>query len=229
MTCTLAPVRGKPHPSQDLIQLFRLTDIATEVRRFDPVTGEKINKLRKSYVGKIKSLKVSGKNEAPSYPGMWLPNLMIVPDDDWTNTVVRGKMPEDVTKTPDWSSKLKKALEMAKGPLPSQLSQELATFTDLGAAPAGKLMKPPNGRDALKRPALGVHARTTPVLPAKVLRRPERSGAKRSYDDTSFAGYGEGFVDEDDGNSTDSRLDHKKKRQRTVGSDQTLPVCASTN
>lgn len=180
-------------------------------------------------MGKIKSLKVSGKNEAPSYPGMWLPNLMIVPDDDWTNTVVRGKMPEDVTKTPDWSSKLKKALEMAKGPLPSQLSQELATFTDLGAAPAGKLMKPPNGRDALKRPALGVHARTTPVLPAKVLRRPERSGAKRSYDDTSFAGYGEGFVDEDDGNSTDSRLDHKKKRQRTVGSDQTLPVCASTN
>jgi hypothetical protein len=192
-----------------------LTEIANSVRRNDPVTGQKINKLRSSYKGKLKELKVAGKNEAPSHPGLWVPNMMIVPEDDWVSTFVRGKMPDTVTAASDWSSKLKRALEMAPGKLPPQLEARYSNFTNLEDPVAAK-MRPPTALDPAKKAALAVHAHTTPPSPAKGGHRPARSSAKRSYDDSSFAGYGDGFVDDEDGTDIDGRLGHKKKKLRKV-------------
>ncbi|KAL9033478.1 MAG: hypothetical protein Q9214_007498, partial [Letrouitia sp. 1 TL-2023] len=46
------------------MSLFNLQSLASSVARTDPVTGEKINKMRKSYEGKVKALGLAGRNRA---------------------------------------------------------------------------------------------------------------------------------------------------------------------
>jgi hypothetical protein len=170
----------------------------------------------------MKEMGINGKNEAPENPGMWVPNMMMVPEDDWVSTIVRGKMPDTVTAAPDWSAKLKRALEMAPGKLPPDREAFYRNFVNLEDAGATKPTKAPNGIDLARKTVIGVHAHTTPPSPAKGVRRPERAGAKRSYGDHTFAGYAEGFVDDEDGAETDGPLGHKKKKQRRVSSTVTM-------
>ena len=75
--------RSRPHPTQDLFQLYGLEPLANSVRRKDPVTGEKINKLRKSYESKIKEF--AGKNKPVVNEGEFF-HLLNWPDEEWANT-----------------------------------------------------------------------------------------------------------------------------------------------
>ena len=61
MPAAIAPAR--PHPSQNLIDLYSLQGVQASVTRHD-AAGNKINKLRKSYEGKVKQLGLSGRSKA---------------------------------------------------------------------------------------------------------------------------------------------------------------------
>ena len=105
------------------MSLYQLNDIAKSVRRVDPTTGEKINKIRKSYEGKVKSLGVAGRNKAVSPPGQWLPHLIVVPEEDYRATRVIGKEIEKGLSE-DFLTKLTRAVQMAPGKLPDRESDK---------------------------------------------------------------------------------------------------------
>ncbi len=65
----------KPSPSQDLISLYGLRDLANSVARIDASTGKK-RKLRKSYKGHIQDL--PGKSDIPTEP--YLQSLLNAPE-----------------------------------------------------------------------------------------------------------------------------------------------------
>jgi hypothetical protein len=239
-----APVRSNPHASQDLIQLFRLTDIADSVRRVDPRTGEKINKIRKSYEGKAKDLRLAGRNKAVSAPGQWIPNLLMVPDDDYHATRVLGK---EMEKGLDdaFAAKLARAMSLVPGKLPDREAEQwrhiLATDDPVPRPPPKPALAAPSvvptaiaeqkqqaaakvaamaGASAATAAASSAAAATAAA--ATKAMRPERHGTKRSYSDASFVGYGEGF--EDDETDSDGRsLASVRRKRRKVRCYHSLP------
>ena len=205
--------RSRPHPSQNLIELYGLNSLASSVARTD-ANGEKINKIRKSYEGHIKALQIAGRPKAVKMEGAFM-SYMMVPDEDYQNARVTGK---DLMNglPPDLLGSLDQALSMAPGPLPAAETQHfrayLATDDSAKAKPGAEL-------PAKKAPQPGVIARTSAApSPAMKPSRPERQGAKRRYNDSSFMGYSEGFVD-DEGASTageDDRNGSRKKRKKEI-------------
>jgi hypothetical protein len=177
------------------------------VARTDPITGEKINKLRKSYEGHIKALHIAGKPKAVKmegpkglmYPLGW-------PDEEYQIQRVNGKEfhtaidMETKQPTAAFDALMSSAFgRMAPGPLPPADAARFRAYLATDEASKAKA-----ATEAVQhRGVQSASAAPTPVNPAVGPRasRPERSGAKRSYTDVSFQGYGEGFADEgeDDG------------------------------
>ncbi|KAJ4367491.1 hypothetical protein N0V83_007074 [Neocucurbitaria cava] len=190
---------SRPHGSQNLFKLYSLESLASSVARNDPVTGEKINKLRKSYEGHIKHLQIAGKPKATKMDRVFLDPLFI-PADDWHVLKVQGKEidkalnPEQTALAPDFGRILDGAFAgMAPGALP--------------AADAAKYRAYIGTDDAVKpKPQDAPTQRTTPFAssaptPSNLTAhrgpsRPERAGSKRHYTDAAFQGYGEGYGDE---------------------------------
>lgn len=217
--CSLtAPIVTGPDPSVDLVSLYGLGPVAHSVARIDPVTGEKINRLRKSYEGKLKGLGLAGRNKSIKQeigqPGS-LRHLTLWPEEEWQNQKVYGK-PIQVS---DMDSALQdlqaKAMQMEPGPVRNNDFWEDILGHEKPAkhpAPgeAGKKALPatsgrPNGNSYTASPQ------------AQEAERPRASrGRKRHYDDNSFAGYGEGFVDDDDdpGFYSNGEGTGKKKRKK---------------
>lgn len=190
--------------------------------RQDPVTGEKINKLRKSYEGHIKALQIAGKPKAIKMEGRFT-NLLNYPDQDYHATYIAGKdirsalAPDQNALTPDLSNLLNGALGgMAPGPLPPQESAKyrayLATDDPTKAKPV---------ESATQRAAPSASATPNPYAAsaASRLNRPERSGAKRQYTDASFHGYGEGY--DDFGESTGGEDNGNMKRRKLANFERT--------
>ena len=71
----------------DLIQLYDLTKLQASVARRDPVTGEKINPLRKHYANKVKALGLEGKDRPMKKPG----ELFGLVDPGWDEKVADGR------------------------------------------------------------------------------------------------------------------------------------------
>lgn len=219
---------SRPHPSQDLIALYGLNSIAASVARKDPVTGQKINKIRRSYDGKIKQLGIAGKNKSVKKVGE-LAAIMDFPDEEWQNQKVFGKgisrgLPDAI------QAKLERALKMVPAKLPNGLQEKWEDFVNLDDSAKPK----PTPSVAPKKPSLSTSTRPGAMpdsqrpsngpSPTAESARPRRSGKKRRYDDDSFEGYGEGFVDDVDrsGYSTplveeESRGLAAKKKRRRVG------------
>ena len=86
-TLRTAVTYSQPHPSQNLLELYSLREIQASVARKDAITGEKINKLRKSYEGKVKELGLEGRNKA-NRNKRELENLM---DPEWDYTIPDGR------------------------------------------------------------------------------------------------------------------------------------------
>lgn len=208
-----------PDPSLDLISLYGLGSVAQSVARMDPITGEKINRLRKSYEGKLKGLGLAGRNkpvkQEPGAPGN-LRHLTMWPEEEWQNQKVVGKQ----IKVSEIDTALQgiqsRAMQLEPGMVPNNefwediLGHEKPTKNQ-GSGDTGKksAAPTPGGRSALPV--------NTPTAGMQESERPRASrGRKRHYDDNSFVGYGEGYADDDDdtGFYSNGEGTGKKKRKK---------------
>lgn len=189
--------------------------MAASVARKDPKTGEKINKLRKSYEGKVKDFGLAGKNKAVSAPNEFT-GLIAFPDEEWHNQRLMGKELEKGFSQ-EILSKLEAATTLAPGKLAVDEHERWRNILAIEDAPRIAVQQAPASKTVLKSTQL--------ASPANALRpdipRPKRKGTKRRYDEDSFEGYGEGFADDtgtgvsDDGDD-DHGVSSTKRRKRKV-------------
>ncbi|KAH0553482.1 hypothetical protein GP486_006446 [Trichoglossum hirsutum] len=233
LLCKIPHPVSKPHPTQDLLSLYSLQPLAASVARHDPVTGEK-RKLRKSYKGKIQAFDLAGRNESVKQPEGQPGGLLEMldwPDEEWHNQKVTGREIEKGFNEVVLA-KLNKALKMEPGPLPDFDESILGLDLEPPLAPVGisSLKRPlQQASNNFRQPVAVAHtngATPRPVeSPSSDPARPKRTGKKRRYDDRSFEGYGEGFVDDDaemgtggysTGEGEDGRRSGKKRRKKTL-------------
>ncbi|TLD34606.1 Rox3-domain-containing protein [Venturia nashicola] len=215
-----------PLTSQNLISLYDLNNLMNSVRRTDPVTGEKINKLRKSYEGKVKTLHLSGinkpSNDAAEFTNPGGKPLSEVPEgtkgfldfepDEWLHEKLQGRPIQAPTE--DFQAKLERALQMRPGGILD------ANKWDKIIGPAESKTKSSfdPARVAVPQSSTG---RNSPLLKASNSVRPERAGAKRRYTDHTFTGYGEGLSDDvgDSAHEEERKSAHinKKRRKDNIG------------
>ncbi|KAK6005220.1 hypothetical protein QM012_007999 [Aureobasidium pullulans] len=211
---------SRPHPNEDLIHLYGLQSIANSVRRTDPVTGEKINKLRKSYEGKVKNFGLSGKNKPTDIEGE-LGGFMQWDEGSWYDQRIHGRE-LDKADSSSLMANLGRALTMNPGTLPADEHNKWKAI--LGLDDGNKTPSQPGNKIAghpqmLKAQASSMRA-SAPASPRASNPngiRPDRSNKKRRYDESSYTGYNEGYQD-DDGYSTggldDKRNSATKKRRK---------------
>lgn len=204
---------SRPHASQDLISLYGLNGIASSVARFDPVTGEKINRLRQSYEGKIKDL--PGRNKKVSKEDeLW--DLLRYPDEEWQIQKVAGHdvidgIPEEFNEL------IARATNMEAGRLPDAEHEHWKNVIALDET-AAKDNQPrgPSQKESLSQPQ-----GPSPPAPGPDSTRSMRKGTKRRYDDSAFEGYPDTehlddapqSPDETDG---DGSIRRKKRRVRGI-------------
>ncbi len=191
--------RSQPNPSQNLLALYGLSPLVATVARNDPLTGEKINKLRKSYEGKIKDFALAGRNkpfkvDIPDGGKGKLRGMMEdIPEEQW-QAENRSKK---IEISSDFRETLRKATEMRPGTTRKSedwdeaLGHEKPRVAAVQQAPVAKNQPttvPPRLPNGTVRP----HTSAAPDVA-----RPRRATKKRSYADDSFEGYGEGFVDDE--------------------------------
>lgn len=196
--------------------------------RTDPVTHEKINKLRKSYEGQIKNFALAGRNKAvkDEIPeGQWssLNMMMLEPEESWYASKVMGKK---IEVTPELEARLQKAMFLQPGRTKDHehwedlLGHEKPRSVQV-QDPAGKRAVP----GAIQRPQVNGNGGRTLSHAAGEAIRPRRTGKKRSYADNSFEGYGDGFVDDEAvdidqsflSNSEDGSHGPGRKKRKKVG------------
>ncbi|KAL8633527.1 hypothetical protein Q9189_000680 [Teloschistes chrysophthalmus] len=194
-----------PHLQQDLLTLFGLQTLAATVARTDPTTGEKINKMRKSYEGQVKRLGLAGRNRAVKHnneKSMGLLQITQLPEEEWHIQRVRGR---DIRNGLPEATSQKLALAMQMESVSAKKTDEYDWDDLLGIE---KVKPLPNIEDRSKkhmRPDIGSKAngqtngvRTAPSKgPVTEANRPKRAGKKRRYNDSSFEGYDEGFLDDE--------------------------------
>ncbi len=198
--CWVVHQVSEPHASQNLFELYGLNSLARSVARTDPITGEKINKLRKSYEGHIKALQIAGKPKAMKMEGV-LVRLMGMPEPEYQALAVAGKEmhlalnPEETGLASSFDSLVSSALEeMGPGPLPSGETNKFRAY--LGTEEVVKAKTGLEGPPHKVLPPTSATQNAPATSAAQRLLRPERSGSKRQYTDHSFPGYGEGFTDD---------------------------------
>jgi len=218
LLCNSSYPTSGPDPTEDLIAVYGLGELAKSVARTDPVTGEKINRLRKSYEGKLKDFNLAGKNKPykveDDAPGS-LTELMMIPEEQWQNQA-HGK--DAGFRSGESHAKFERAMNMDRGvvskndywedvlghekPKPAAVAFEAARKGVLG------------GGDRQIGLGNGVSG-----YPSSEASRPRRANRKRRYDDESFEGYGEGYVDDEavaEGtySDEDGRPSGKKRRKK---------------
>jgi hypothetical protein len=143
--------------------------------------------------------------------------MMIAPDEEWDAQNTRGKeigkgLPENVLAS------MGKAFTMARGSIPKASFNAAVLNLPLDpAAPTepSKAMQNGNRTPIPQNPSIARAAKSDPL-------RPKRNVKKRTYGDSSFEGYGEGYVDDDaqeTGYSTGEGDDRggSRKRPKKVG------------
>ena len=183
--------------THNLISLFGLQPLAATVARTDPVTGEKINKMRKSYEGQLKTLGLAGRNRSVKHEEgklMGLREMTLWPEEEWQNQKVGGK---DVHKglPSGIMAKLDKAMHMQPGPLPNNHEWENLLGND-----TPKPVEPTKTSKIPIKPLIKANGQVNGNSANAETVRPQRTNKKRSYGDASFegyAGYAEGIEDDD--------------------------------
>jgi len=220
------------HCGIDVLSLYGLDDVVNSLRRTDPTTGEKTNILRKSYVKQIKDLPGTFKMkplEKPT-PGE-LFGILNYPDEEWQIQKVMGK--ELVKRNhlgnpipghdPAASllAKLSNAVKMTPGQLPPAEHAKWATILDMGnkeVKPAVPVAAAPvnRGPTAAARTAHYSSSAPTSPLPGHAGIRARRQGTKRRYDDDSFEGYGEDYVDDHADTASNGGVEDTRSLNGTV-------------
>lgn len=177
LNCFAAFASLQPDLSKNLIEVYSLQALQASVARRDPVTGEKINKLRKSYETKSRNLGVEGRNKATAQEG----HLQGFVDPLWDAEVSGGMTMWDqkmenvhMDKTDELLASLDNALKLKPGRLPRAEYNEWRQQLGLD--------------DAITRPPIKDHVpEAPPISPSGT--RPDRAGKKRRYDESSYEGY----------------------------------------
>ena len=183
--------------TQNLIPLFGLQPLAATVARTDPVTGEKINKMRKSYEGQLKTLGLAGRNRSVKHEDgkvMGLREMTLWPEEEWQSQKVGGK---DIHKglSSGILAKLDKAMQMQPGLLPNNNDWENLLGND-----NPKLVEPTKALKIPNKPLAKTNSQVNGGTANAETVRPQRTNKKRSYGDASFegyTGYAEGIEDDD--------------------------------
>ncbi|KIW27160.1 uncharacterized protein PV07_06926 [Cladophialophora immunda] len=213
LLCTSKVERQKPNPQQHLLALYGLGPLLHSVARTDPRTGEKINKLRKSYEGQIKGFALAGRNKPvkgernveEDEPGP-LRRMAgsspwgLQPDEQWN--AEHTKEPPQVTI--DFTAELKMAMQMQPGTVRNN-----AHWEDVLGFDKPKPNVAPEQQPTPRPMANGVVR--PPQQPSAEAKRQTR-GKKRSYGDDSFVGYGEGYSDPEDGDGDEYGSQRKRKK-----------------
>lgn len=204
-----------PPLSQDLFERYNLTEIAKTVARTKD-DGSKGVKLRKTYKNHIKDHGLIGSFDAVKREingPETLFAMMCKPDEQWNGEYVLGKEIEKGIETflPGGG----KAFAMARGPIPPKL---------WSSAVLGEVAAPPVQAETPKPVQNGVRpsypqqmARPVKGTSKGEIRRPARNVKKRTYGDSSYEGYGEGYVDDetqDTGYSTGGDGDDRGNKKR---------------
>ncbi|KAI1617652.1 Rox3 mediator complex subunit-domain-containing protein [Exophiala viscosa] len=211
----------RPSPQQHLLALYGLGPLLRSVARNDPKTGEKINKLRKSYEGQIKSFGLAGRNKPvkgernadEDQPGQ-IRRIVgslpwgLQPDEQWSAEHGGSK----IEATPDFKAKLREAMHMRPGTVRNNAHWEDVLGFDkkptvLPPQPVVNQLPVPRVPNGIPR-QLG--------QPSAEAKRQTR-GKKRSYGDDSFVGYGEGYSDPEGGDDTDEYGGQRKRKKDLAG------------
>ncbi|KAL1841715.1 hypothetical protein VTJ49DRAFT_6689 [Mycothermus thermophilus] len=222
LLCRTPHPTPRPQISEDLFERYGLTGLASEVARVLP-NGEK-NALRKTYKGHIKKLGVQGHwDEVKEDPHreFGLLYLMKLPQDVWDSTQVRGQNIKDGFSN-EARQKMLRAMTMGRGVVPKAL-WDSSVLGDMAPGKAEKLTgsaRPtaPNtplptttGMPGVPRSKVG-----TPQFSQDPARSSKRNIKKRSYGDSSFEGYGEGFPDDIEAGYSTGEGDGGQKRRKKV-------------
>ncbi|KAF4966932.1 hypothetical protein FSARC_5447 [Fusarium sarcochroum] len=230
LLCHTPHPESLPRVSTDLYDMFNLSELAAEVAREKP-NGEK-NALRSSYTGHMKRLGIAGhwkvqrtdkdSNEKPDFF-----DILHMPDEDWDNTIVKGQNIKHGLSQASLST-LGRALTMAKGPI----GKKDWDTSVLGLqTPGGDSKLPTSARPTAPNTPLNVPGAVGRLkaqgASANDPNRPKRNVKKRTYGDSSFEGYGEGYPDDDTaaegGYSTGEGEGGQKRRKKNPGNASPYP------
>lgn len=150
--------------------------------------------------------------------------IMLEPDESWHASKVAGKK---IEITSDLESRLRKAMSLQPG-----RSRDHDHWNDLLGHEKPRSMQPqePVGQKtalpSLRRPSSNraIINQASQITNTGEAIRPRRSGKKRSYADSSFEGYGDGYVDDETvdperailSNSEDGSRGSRRKKRRKV-------------
>ncbi|OAA67665.1 Mediator complex, subunit Med19 [Cordyceps fumosorosea ARSEF 2679] len=241
---------SRPHDHQfpvltrDLYEDFNLERLAAEVAREKP-NGEK-NALRKTYKGHIKRLGVAGhfdvqkkKEDAPSE----FMAMLQMPELEWSVHQVRGREIGDGLSEATQAS-LGRAVTLSRGQIarsvwdtsvlgdmaPSHSSNNVNGETSKPSAGPAKATAPSTPAAATTPSAMDRPRGSSNLPPGADPARPRRNIKKRTYGDSSYEGYGEGFPDDDGGADTgystgegEGGQKRRKKQQQTSGATPPYP------
>lgn len=223
-------VRPKVRPSEDLMSRLGLNSIAHSVARTDITTG-KPYKLRQSYRNQAAVLQIPGVLTSVAHPegapGS-LTELWHIPPDPWAEMYVRGRdiqdgLPADVLKG------MQRTFNMEENPTALSSNDTRWLALEAGGSKGRKRTEEPAPP---LRPVLNTSVTESSILSLKLPdptanrvtdlaspsegSRPRRSGKKRRYNDDSFEGYGDGFVDDDGASISSLGMDEKRRKRRRV-------------
>lgn len=181
--------------------------------RTDPLSGEKINKLRKSYEGQIKTFGLAGRNKPvksdreEDQPGP-LRSLAMVQDDQWDDDQGKSKIAIDT----DFKSKLEQAMQLQPGKVRNNAHWEDLLGHEKPRAANPQVSQPPptpisRMQNGITRPQIS-HTQSGPAIDKRSTR-----GKKRSYSDDSFVGYADGYSDGDDPGEIDDEYVARKRKK----------------
>jgi hypothetical protein len=192
----------KPDVQRHLLSLYGLDRLQQSVARLDPSTGEKINRLRKSYEGQIKDFQLAGRNKAiklkeakPNAPTMResigsftkeIRGTYLETDEEWGRQHPQHK----IQMTDEFKSKVRRAMQMQPGRVRNEPKWDDILGHEKKAPPQ---VAPPSAPAAVQRPNGQIRHPPHAIDPKRQTR-----GKKRSYSDDSFIGYGEGFSEPED-------------------------------
>ena len=196
----------QPDPNEHLMSLYGLNSILKNVARIDPTSGEKINPMRKSYENQINVFELAGRNkpvkkelQPPFNPGRLMSKYRTQPQSEGfeisaemkakLNTAMQMQ-PGRVNNIGEWERSLGLDKPKVVPPVPVQTVQTAAPLRANGV--------------------VRVQATKPQYEPIRA-----RRNKRRTYDDSSFEGYGGGYVDEDLTDSDDDGGSAKRKRRKT--------------
>jgi hypothetical protein len=193
--------------------------------------------LRKTYKGKIKDLGISGKFDVAvredDAPDGFLAMLR-QPEEEWA---IQNRIGKEIENGLDAAvrSSLASAMTMSKGLIPkSSWDSSVLGELDLpeSKAPTAPVPTKPLATGIVQK---GVAPGAVQPRNGKIeAARPKRNVKKRGYEESSFEGYGEGYVDDDmvdAGYSTAEGDDRalSQKRRKKVGSDEWILSTLTNN